>query len=110
MTIDFLLDGAERLRRIRPVLREHVEADLRVVQIFWQGLEGEQAHGLFLQLVDAGLAALADRLEDQDYRLANLRSFLELGQEQRKGGGSRMRDDLDRTWRIRVGRIDDGRA
>ena len=95
MPVNLQLDFFERERRVGAILREHIEADLRVEYVFGQRLEGEQRDGLLLQLVDAGLAALADGFENFNHGAADRAGFLKMRQKQRDRDGGRMRDGLN---------------
>ncbi len=103
MPVNLQFDLFQRKRRVGAILRQHVEADLRVEYGFRQGLEGEQRDGLLLQLVDSGLAALAYGLEDLDHRPPDRAGFLEMREQQRDRDGGRMCDGLNRTLGVEAG-------
>src|SRR5215467_12943376 len=97
MALEAELEILERARRLFAISREHVEAQLRVVDFFRLALEREQTDGLLLQFVDAGLAALAGGLEHVRDDAADGESAVQRIQDQRQSDRRRMSDHMYRT-------------
>ena len=110
MPVDLLLDLVERKRRVGAILRQHVEADLRVEYFLRQRLERKQRDGLLLKLFNPGLTPLADRFENFDHGTADRSRLLEMRQKQGQRDGSGMRDGLNRRVRFEPGSLHHGRT
>src|SRR5258708_37492884 len=85
MALDPQLQILQTLGRLFAESGEHVEGELRVEYVLGLSLEGKQADGLLLQLVETRLAALAGGFEHVRYRALNGVQRMQAIQDQGQG-------------------------
>src|SRR5258708_23629127 len=91
VTKNALFNGLQRRLHFLPETRDHVEGNLRIVNIFGQGLKRKQIHGLLMQFVHAALSALGSGFKDGGHDPANHPNFARTQSNKRENYGYGMR-------------------
>lgn len=111
VALDAGLESLEGFRGVAAIAAQEIEAELLVEDGARPTLEGEEADGLLFQLVEAGLAALAGRLEDVGYGTLGWERAGQAGVKEGQGDGGGMSDDVERVrGNVEAGRLEQGSA